>query len=218
MPHVPPHPHPVRRFLRRLLVGFVLMGFLVVGGTAFRVWQVARVDDRDRADVVVVLGAAQYAGKPSKVLEARLRQAKSLYEQGVAEYIVTGGGRRAGDRFTEAEAGRRWLVDRGVPEDRVITVGEGNDTLGTLKAVAIEVKDRGWETAVIVSDPWHSLRARTMAKDAGLDAWTSPTHSGPIVQTRETQARYILRETAALLYYRATNASADGIAIDQEVG
>nr|WP_253886902.1 YdcF family protein [Actinokineospora diospyrosa] len=194
------------------------MGFLVVGGTAFRVWQVARVDDRDRADVVVVLGAAQYAGKPSKVLEARLRQAKSLYEQGVAEYIVTGGGRRAGDRFTEAEAGRRWLVDRGVPEDRVITVGEGNDTLGTLKAVAIEVKDRGWETAVIVSDPWHSLRARTMAKDAGLDAWTSPTHSGPIVQTRETQARYILRETAALLYYRATNASADGIAIDQEVG
>ncbi|GAA2995416.1 Uncharacterized SAM-binding protein YcdF, DUF218 family [Actinokineospora diospyrosa] len=215
---MPPHPHPVRRFLRRLLVGFVLMGFLVVGGTAFRVWQVARVDDRDRADVVVVLGAAQYAGKPSKVLEARLRQAKSLYEQGVAEYIVTGGGRRAGDRFTEAEAGRRWLVDRGVPEDRVITVGEGNDTLGTLKAVAIEVKDRGWETAVIVSDPWHSLRARTMAKDAGLDAWTSPTHSGPIVQTRETQARYILRETAALLYYRATNASADGIAIDQEVG
>nr|WP_239574531.1 YdcF family protein [Actinokineospora baliensis] len=194
------------------------MGFLVVGGTAFRVWQVARVDDRDRADVVVVLGAAQYAGKPSKVLEARLRQAKSLYEQGVAEYIVTGGGRRAGDRFTEAEAGRRWLVDRGVPEDRVITVGEGNDTLGTLKAVAVEVKDRGWETAVIVSDPWHSLRARTMAEDAGLDAWTSPTHSGPIVQTRETQARYILRETAALLYYRATNASADGIAIDQEVG
>ncbi|MBM7772573.1 uncharacterized SAM-binding protein YcdF (DUF218 family) [Actinokineospora baliensis] len=215
---MPPHPHPVRRFLRRLLVGFVLMGFLVVGGTAFRVWQVARVDDRDRADVVVVLGAAQYAGKPSKVLEARLRQAKSLYEQGVAEYIVTGGGRRAGDRFTEAEAGRRWLVDRGVPEDRVITVGEGNDTLGTLKAVAVEVKDRGWETAVIVSDPWHSLRARTMAEDAGLDAWTSPTHSGPIVQTRETQARYILRETAALLYYRATNASADGIAIDQEVG
>ncbi|WP_372495484.1 YdcF family protein [Actinokineospora globicatena] len=194
------------------------MGFLVVGGTAFRVWQVARIDDRDKADVVVVLGAAQYAGKPSKVLEARLRQSKALYEQGVAGYIVTGGGRRAGDRFTEAEAGRRWLVDRGVPEDRVIAVGEGNDTLGTLKAVAIKVKDRGWETAVIVSDPWHSLRSRTMAKDAGLDAWTSPTHSGPIVQTRETQARYIFRETAALLYYRATNASADGIAIDEEVG
>ena len=215
---MPPHHHPVRRFLRRLLVGFVLMGMLVVGGTAFRVWQVARIDDRDRADVVVVLGAAQYAGKPSKVLEARLRQAKALFDEGVADHVVTGGGRREGDRYSEAEAGKRWLVDHGVPEDRVIQVGEGNDTLGTLQAVAIEVKNRGWESAVIVSDPWHSLRARTMAEDAGLDAWTSPTHSGPIVQTRETQARYILRETAALLYYRGTHASADRIAIDQEVG
>lgn len=215
---MPPHPHPVRRFLRRLVVGLVLMGFLVVGGTAFRVWQVARIDDRDHADVVVVLGAAQYAGKPSKVLEARLRQAKKLYDEGVARYVVTGGGRREGDRFTEAEAGRKWLIEHGVPGDKVIEVGAGNDTLGTLQAVAVAVRDRGWETAVIVSDPWHSLRARTMAEDAGLEAWTSPTHSGPIVQTRETQARYILRETAALLYYRATNASADGIAIDQEVG
>ncbi|OLR95510.1 YdcF family protein [Actinokineospora bangkokensis] len=194
------------------------MGMLVVGGTAFRVWQVARIDDRDRADVVVVLGAAQYAGKPSKVLEARLRQAKELFDEGVSDHVVTGGGRREGDRFSEAEAGKRWLVDHGVPEDRVIQVSEGNDTLGTLRAVAGVVLQRGWETAVIVSDPWHSLRARTMAKDAGLDAWTSPTHSGPIVQTRETQARYILRETAALLYYRATKASADRIAIDQEVG
>lgn len=213
-----PHPHPVRRFLRRLLVGFLLMGLLVVGGTAFRVWQVARIDDRDKADVVVVLGAAQYAGKPSKVLEARLRKAKALYDEGVAGHVVTGGGRREGDRFSEAEAGRKWLVDRGVPADKVIEVGEGNDTLGTLKAVAVEVTKRGWETAVIVSDPWHSLRARTMANDAGLDSWTSPTHTGPIVRSRETQARYILRETAALLYYRATNASADRIAIDQEVG
>ncbi|MFC7613689.1 YdcF family protein [Actinokineospora soli] len=194
------------------------MGVLLVFGTAFRVWQVARIDDRDKADVVVVLGAAQYSGKPSKVLEARLRQAKALYDQDVAEYVVTSGGRQEGDRFTEAEAGRNWLMKRGVPGDRIIDVGQGNDTLGTLKAVAVEVKKRGWSTAVIVSDPWHSLRARTMAGDAGLDAWTSPTHTGPIVQTRETQAKYILRETAALLYYRATKAGADRIAIDQEVG
>jgi uncharacterized SAM-binding protein YcdF (DUF218 family) len=194
------------------------MGVLVVGGTAFRVWQVARIDDRDRADVVVVLGAAQYAGKPSKVLEARLRKAKTLFEQKVSDYVVTAGGRRAGDRFTEAQAGRNWLVSQGVPDDRIIEVGEGNDTLGTMVAVAAEVKRRGWSTAVIVSDPWHSLRARTMAADHGLVAWTSPTHSGPIVQTRETQAKYILRETAALLYYRSTNASADRIAIDEEVG
>ena len=62
---------------------------------------------------------------------------------------------------------------------------------------------------MIVSDPWHSLRARTMARDAGLTAWTSPTRSGPVVQTRETQARYIVRETGALLFYRLTHASVD---------
>ena len=67
----------------------------------------------------------------------------------------------------------------------------------------------GWSSALVVSDPWHSLRARTMARDSGLDAWTSPTRSGPVVRTRETQARYIVRETAALLYYTMTKAPVD---------
>jgi uncharacterized SAM-binding protein YcdF (DUF218 family) len=205
------------RFVRRLLLGVLLVGALVVGGTGFRVWQVARLDDRTHADVVVVLGAAQYDGKPSKILEARLNHAKSLFETGVAEHIVTGGGRRAGDNYTEADAGARWLASHGVPRDKVIEVDEGTDTLGTLRAVAGTVKARGWHSAVIVSDPWHSLRARDMAADVGLDAWTSPTHSGPIVQTRQTQLRYIVRETGALLYYKATKAPADGIGITEDV-
>jgi vancomycin permeability regulator SanA len=206
----PEEPSPVGLFLRRLVLGVLLVGALVVGGTGFRVWQVARVDDRGSADVVLVLGAAQYAGKPSKILEARLRHAKNLYDQGVAPYIVTTGGNQPGDTYTEASAGVRWLTENGVPENRILPVGEGNDTLGSLEAAAERIRERGWHTAVIVSDPWHSLRARTMASDVGLDAWTSPTHSGPVVQTREIQVRYIMRETAALLYYRATRAPVDG--------
>jgi uncharacterized SAM-binding protein YcdF (DUF218 family) len=209
-PVTPEHPRPALRFIRRLVLGVLLVGLLVVGGTVFRVWEVARDDDRATADVVLVLGAAQYDGTPSQVLEARLRHAKQLYDQGVAPYIVTTGGNRPGDTYTEASAGDRWLTEHGVPRDRIIPIGEGNDTLGSLKAAATKIHERGWRTAVIVSDPWHSLRARTMASDVGLDAWTSPTHSGPIVQTRETQARYILYETAALLYYHATKAPADG--------
>jgi vancomycin permeability regulator SanA len=200
----------VRRFLRRLVLGVLLVAALVVGGTGFRVWQVARGDDRTTADVVLVLGAAQYAGTPSKILEARLRHAMNLYDEGVAPYILTTGGNKPGDTYTEASAGVRWLTEQGVPKNRIIPVGEGNDTLGSLKAAAKSIHDRGWRTAVIVSDPWHSLRARTMASDVGLDAWTSPTHSGPIVQTRQTQIRYIFYETAALLYYHATKAPADG--------
>jgi uncharacterized SAM-binding protein YcdF (DUF218 family) len=204
----------IRRALRRGVLGLILVGALVVGGTAFRVWQLGRIDDRSQADAVVVLGAAQYNGKPTPVLRARLEHAKRLYDDGVAKYIITSGGKRSGDRYTEAQAGVRWLTQHGVPADHVIPVGEGSDTLGTMQAVASTVKGRGWHTVVLVSDPWHSLRVRTMASDVGLDAWTSPTHSGPIVQTRQTQLRYILRETGALLYYRATRAPADDIGID----
>ncbi|HVV09403.1 MAG TPA: YdcF family protein [Amycolatopsis sp.] len=198
-------------WIRRFLFGAVLVLGLVIGGTAFRVWQVARDDDRDKADVIVVLGAAQYNGKPSPIFQARLKHAQQLYEAGVAKVIVTAGGNRAGDNYTEASAGANWLVEQGVPQASTLAVGEGRDTLGSLRAVAAEVAKRGWHTAVLVSDPWHSLRARTMADDAGMDAWTSPTHSGPIVQTRQTQANYILRETGALLFYRLTRTPADDI-------
>ncbi|MGH4015022.1 MAG: YdcF family protein [Pseudonocardiaceae bacterium] len=192
----------------------MLIAALVVGGTLFRVWQVARLDDRHSADIVVVLGAAQYDGEPSAVLGARLDHAARLWRSGVAPTIVTVGGRRDGDSYTEAEAGERYLTSYGVPEDAVVPVGEGGDTLESLQAVARRAGTEGWDSAVIVSDPWHSLRARTMAEDDGLQAWTSPTRSGPVVQTRQIQARYIARESAALLHYRFTHASADVLGTD----
>ncbi|HWM57561.1 MAG TPA: YdcF family protein [Pseudonocardia sp.] len=206
-----PQPEPARRsgWVYRVVIGTLLVAAIIVAGTAFRVWQVARVDDRPQADAVVVLGAAQYDGTPSSIFAARLRHAEALYEDGVAPRIVTTGGSRSGDSTTEAEAGRRYLISRGVPARDVVAVGQGGDTLGSLQAVAQRAERDGWDTALIVSDPWHSLRARTMARDSGLTAWTSPTRSGPVVQTRETQARYIVRETAALLFYRLTHASVD---------
>lgn len=198
-------------WVRRALFGTVLVAALTIAGTAFRVWQVARVDDRTQADVIVVLGAAQYNGTPSPIFQARLRHAKQLYEAGVAQVIITAGGNRVGDEYTEASAGAEWLIEQGVPKASTLPVGEGRDTLGSLRAVATTVAQRGWHTAVLVSDPWHSLRARTMAGDVGMDAWTSPTHSGPVVQTRETQAMYIFRETGALLFYLLTKTPADDI-------
>jgi uncharacterized SAM-binding protein YcdF (DUF218 family) len=193
----------------RLLVGALVVAAFLVCGTAARVWYVARVDDRRPVDAVVVLGAAQYDGVPSSVFAARLRHAEALYEDGLAPRIVTVGGSRAGDAYTEAEAGRQYLIGRGVPADAVVAVGEGTDTLGSLRAADARAQRDGWNTALVVSDPWHSLRARTMARDSGLAAWTSPTRSGPVVQTRETQVRYIVRETAALLYYTITRAPVD---------
>lgn len=199
------------RILRRVVIGALLVALLVGGGTAFRVWQVARTDDRRPVDMVVVLGAAQYHGEPSDVLRARLEQALDLYESGLTRQIVTVGGRQSGDVYTEAQAGREWLVEQGVPEQRVLDVDTGSDTLGSMSAVARLAGAHGWDSTLIVSDPWHSLRARTMAGDFGLEAWASPTRSGPVVQTRAAQSYYIGRETAALLYYRLTHSPVEAM-------
>ena len=206
--------HGPVRWLLRLVLGVVLVAALVVGGTGFRVWQVARVDDRSDADVIVVLGAAQYNGEPSDFLAARLDHCARLWRAGVAPVIATVGGALPGDAYTEAEAGRRYLLSYGIPADVVVAVGEGSDTLSSVHAVAERGKALGWSSAVLVSDPGHSLRARTMARDTGLDVQVSPTRSGPVVQTRLIQARYIARETAALVYYKLTHGSAESLGTD----
>ncbi len=188
-------------------MALVLVTLVVVGGTAVSVWYVARGDDRPVSDVILVLGAAQYSGTPSSVLEARLEHAKKLFDQGVAPRVVTVGGSQAGDRTTEAEAGADYLRERGV--DEVVAIGEGIDTLSSLEAAAVLLDERGWKNVVLVTDPWHSLRSRTMAGDVGIDAVTSPTRAGPSVRTRKVQARYVARETAAILYYKVFGRSSD---------
>ncbi|WP_433591256.1 YdcF family protein [Nocardia sp. CA-145437] len=197
------------RWVRRLLVGGVLMGLVVVGGTALHVWQVARIDDYTHADAIVVLGAAQYDGTPSSVFEARLDQAHKLFRKQVAPMIVTVGGKQVGDNYTEAASGKNYLKDQGVPEDRILAVETGSDTLQSVEAVSKALLARGKSSVVLVSDPWHSLRTRTMARDAALSAWTAPTRTGPAVYTRESQAHGIFRETFALLWYQLTHFSAD---------
>ncbi len=148
------------------------------------------------------------------MLSSRLDHAARLWRNGVAPVIVTVGGRRVGDTYTEAEAGRSYLTSYGIPQQAVVPIGEGSDTLESLRAVAGRAGTTGWRTAVIVSAPWHSLRARTMAGDLGLAAWTSPTRSGPIVPTRSIQAKSIVRESAALLHYRFTHGPAESLGVD----
>lgn len=185
------------------------MAAVLLGGTAIRVWQVARIDDFSKADAIVVLGAAQYAGTPSSVFEARLDRAGRLYHAGVAPMVITVGGKQPGDEFTEAAAGKRFLVNAGVPARNIMAVEAGSDTLESIEAVAEAMRARKLSSVVLVSDPWHSLRTRTMARDADLKAWTAPTRQGPAVFTRESQAHGIARETGALLWYHLTHFAAD---------
>ena len=193
-------------WFRRLVLAVVLALVLVVAWTGFQVWWVARADDHPRSDAIVVLGASQFDGRPSTVFRARLQHARALFEEGVAPRVVTLGGSAPGDRYTEAAAGARFLTDRGVT---VVAVGKGRNTLESLKALDAEFERRGWKTAVLVTDPWHTLRSRRMARDLGIDAVTSPTRTGPAVRDRNTEFRYIWRETAAYLYYRVFHRSSE---------
>lgn len=195
------------RWLGRIIGAVVLAAVLVVGGTAFAVWQQARADERAPADAILVLGSAQYDGVPSSVFEARLDHALALYDAGLADTVVTVGGKQDGDRFTEAEAGSSWLQDNGVPAEAIIAVPEGVDTLQSLRAVDTVYEDHGWSQIIVVSDPWHELRCLRIADDLGMDALASPTRQGPAVSTRRTQANAIVRETGAYLYYRLTGAT-----------
>lgn len=196
---------PGRRLARGLTLAVVFgLVFLLLwlGSVVFRVWWVARQDDRPRSDALVVLGASQYNGTPSPVLEARLSHALDLYEDGVAGTIITVGGKLDGDRYTEAAAGKAWLVDQGVPEDAIVAVGKGSDTWTSLVAVDQVMADEGWTDAVLVTDPWHSFRAAEMARQLGLEAATSPTRTGPVVAERLTEVHYIARETGAYVAYQ----------------
>ena len=194
----------------RVVGALLLAVVLLVVSTATAIWWTARQDARPTSDAIVVLGSAQYNGVPSSIFEARLEHALALYEADVAPVIVTVGGKANGDQFTEAESGRAYLAEAGVPEDGLLAVEEGVDTLESMRAVATAFDGRGWSSAVLVTDPWHALRAERMAEDTGITADSSPTRQGPAVQTRTTQFRYILRETAAYLLYRATGESVAG--------
>ena len=196
--------------LSRLLLAAVLTSLLLVAATAGAIWWTARQDARPVSDAIVVLGSAQYDGVPSSIFEARLEHALRLFEAGVAPVVVTVGDGADGDRFTEAHAGAHYLWSAGVPHQALLPVPEGADTLESMRSVSRVFQERGWSSAVLVTDPWHAMRTARMAEDAGIDAEASPTRQGPSVYSRTTQLRYILRETAAYLLYRATGESVAG--------
>ncbi len=195
------------RWLGRVVAAVVLAAVLVVTGTAFAVWKQARVDQQAPSDAILVLGSAQYDGVPSSVFEARLAHALDLYRDGLAPTIVTVGGKRDGDRFTEAEAGSAWLQDGGVPADAIVPVKTGTDTLTSMQAVRLVYAKRNWDSIIVVTDPWHELRTNRIAADLQMATLSSPTRQGPAVYSRQTQIKAIIRETAAYLVYRLTGAT-----------
>jgi vancomycin permeability regulator SanA len=179
------------------------IALLVVAFSGVTVWREAHHDDAsdlDRADAILVLGAAQYDGVPSPVFEGRLDHAALLYEQGRAAVVFVLGANQPGDRSTEAEAGRDYLVANGVPSTSVVAVPVGHSSFTSLRAAAQEMRARELGSAFLVSDPWHNARIQRMASDLGIDGFASATWTSA-ARTEETRLAGYLRETFAYLYY-----------------
>jgi uncharacterized SAM-binding protein YcdF (DUF218 family) len=185
----------------------VLLVVALLGATAIAVWRAAHTDgasEVDRADIILVLGAAEYGGQPSPVFEGRLDHAVLLYQQGRSSRVMVLGGNRPGDRTTEAAAGRDYLVSQGVPADAALAEPVGNTTLESLRAAATYMSNHGLRTAFLVSDPWHNLRIERMASDLGIDGHASATWTSA-AKTEQTRLEGYVRETFAYLYYRLFN-------------
>lgn len=194
----------LRRKIALAFVVLVAVPLVIIGATAMAVWRAAHSDDASRidsADVVLVLGAAQYQGEPSPVLKGRLDQAKLLWDGHRAGRIAVLGAGAPGDHTTEAEAGRQYLIDQGVPEDVVDAVPEGTTSFESLEAASRYMQDGGWDTAFLVSDPWHNLRIKRMASDLGMTAYASATWQSAAT-SQETRGQGYVREIFAYLYYR----------------
>ena len=166
----------LRKFLTITLLSIILLSLSYLLIVFFQVWLNSARDQARPVDAIVVLGAAQWDGVPSPVLEARLEKALKLYEEGLSPIIVTTGSKQTGDRFTEAYAGLTYLLERSVPESSILVVVDGNNTFESLSATANVLTGRGIGNKVIlVSDPYHALRAKEIAREVGLQAWFSPT-------------------------------------------
>src|SRR6188768_1232727 len=169
---------------RRRLFIITLLTLAIVAGLYLTslviVIRAARGDQQRSAGAIVVLGAAQYNGRPSPVLKARLRHALGLYQLGFAPVIVVTGGTASGDEVSEAEAGRRYLLSEGVADSAVLMVPEGSNTDETMDALADWVRKSGKHDVLLVSDGFHMARLRVEARRHGLRAWTTPATSSPI--------------------------------------
>jgi uncharacterized SAM-binding protein YcdF (DUF218 family) len=190
------------RSLRRVVVVLLAAAIAYPVWLGYLIWNQSHKDQYHWADAIVVLGAAQYNGSPSPVFKARLDHALYLYRQDLSDAIIVTGGKQPGDRFTEAQAATMYLVERGVPVGSILGENKGRNTLQSLENVWEIADDRGMSTVLLVSDPLHSQRVKTIATDLGFThAYTSPDSYLDLHRSRLTKLAQLLHEIGSLGLY-----------------
>ena len=183
-----------RSYLRMtaVIVSVVLIAWVV---SMVMVERAGRRDEAQEADAIVVLGAAQYVGRPSPVLRARVDHAVSLWKRGLAPTLILTGGTGVGDTTSEAAVARKYAMSRGVPDRAIVVEIKGRTTSESMRAVARIMDDREQHSVILVSDPFHMLRLSILARRFGLEPYTSPTRTSPITSNREEHWKYMVSES-----------------------
>jgi len=189
------------RALARLILLVAVAGLFLAGYAAYRIWDQGNRDEQRSADAIVVMGAAQYDGRPSPLFAARLDHAIDLFRAGIAPRLIVTGGKQEGDRTTEAASARDYAIDHGVPTEAILSEDHSRTTLQSIRGVATLMHDNGIRTAVFVSDPSHMLRVLRMASDEGIEAFGSPTRTSPLERDALRRADAIVHELGALAIY-----------------
>ncbi|MCO5227640.1 MAG: YdcF family protein [Thermomicrobiales bacterium] len=192
------HPRGHRKWAVAIAVVLVAIA-AIIAGFMIAIYAQARSDETRKVDALLVLGAAQYNGRPTDVFEARLQHTLDLYNQGYAPYIIVTGGKMEGDQFTEGDTAATWLENRGVPTSAIIIENEGRDTWDTLEGAWVLSRPYDVHTILIVSDGFHLFRAERMANAVGFEAYSSAAPDSPIRPWSATEFSYVIRETGAVV-------------------
>lgn len=187
--------------LRWLAAALALFFILYMGGTAISIWQYGKADEKQKADAAIVLGAAAYGERVSPVFEERLNHGIWLYENGYVEKVIVTGGMGKGNEHSDAYAGKKYMIEQGVLEDAILIEEESTVTQENLENAKELMDENSYSTAIIVSDPLHMKRSMLMAKDCGIEAYSSPTPTTRY-RTLKSKLPFLAREEFFYIGYK----------------
>ena len=193
--------------LTRLIYAIALLCVAIWVSFVMAIVEAGRRDQAGPADAIIVLGAAQYEGRPSPVLKARLDHAASLWNRGLAPRMIVTGGRGVGDTTSEAAVGRRYLVQRGIPAGSIWMDTEGLTTSQSMVAVRRLLGTKASPSVLIVSDPFHMLRLAILTRRLHMIPLLSPTRTSPISTRPVQQFKYVMAESIKAPYAMVVGAN-----------
>ena len=183
----------------KVLLALIIFGLICYIGLIIKIYSYANINEAQNADAIVVMGASQWGGKPSPVLKVRLDHALSLYQKGFSEKFILTGGIGEGEKISESRAGKIYLIQKDVNAENIFIEEGGHTSWQSLNGVAEILKNKNLNSVIVVSNGFHIMRLKKMAKDLKIQSYPSPVPRNSI--SKLSEFKYIFRESWVYLLY-----------------